>query len=82
MTRKTTFVEKGARQIEVEDEPLFDRRLLGEIVQWVKALGEVGVTPDKAVDVATRFLLAPLSMALEECCDEEDEEDDEDDDSY
>jgi hypothetical protein len=79
MARRTTFEEKGARQIEVEDEPLFDRRLLGEIVHWVKALGEVGVTPDKAVDVANRFVLASLSMALEECCDEEDEEDD---DSY
>ena len=82
MTRRTPFQENIPLQVEAEEEPLFDRRLLGELVHWVKALKDVGVSPDKAVDVATKFILAPLSMALEECCDEEGYEDDDDEDSY
>jgi len=78
MTRRTPFQENIPLHVEAEDEPLFDRRLLGELVHWVKELKDVGVSPDKAVDVATKFILAPLSMALEECCEEEDEDDDAD----
>lgn len=79
MTRETAFQGKLPLHVEAEEEPLFDRRLLEELVHWVKALGDVGVSADKAVDVATRFLLGPLSLAMEECCEDEEEEDD---DSY
>ena len=47
----------------VQTEQEIDRTILNELVVWVKTLREVGVSPDKAVDVAQKFFLA----ASDEC---------------
>ena len=47
----TTMVQKQTEQE-------IDRTILNELVVWVKALKEVGVSPDKAVEVAQSFFLA------------------------
>jgi hypothetical protein len=52
--------------------------VLDELCKWVKTLGQAGVSPDKAVEVARDFLLAAC-MADEEEMDEYDEYDEEDD---
>lgn len=54
--------------------------MLHEIVHWVKTLKEVGVSPDVAAQVATKFFVAACNASEddEEEWDEYAEEDDED----
>jgi hypothetical protein len=52
--------------------------VLDELVKWVKTLGQAGVSPDKAVEVARDFLLAAC-MADEEDMEEYDDFEGEDD---
>jgi hypothetical protein len=49
-----------------------DTSVLDEIVQWIKTLKDVGVSPDTAANVTTKFLIATSSVA-------EDYEDDDED---
>ena len=62
----------------LETETTLDRTMLNEIVHWVKTLKEVGVSPDVAAQVATKFFVAACNANEddEECWDEysEDEE--------
>lgn len=59
-----------------EQEVSMDEMVLEQLVVWVKKLKEVGVSPDKAVEVAQNFFLASMSVT----CDEEGEDfEDEDD---
>lgn len=58
-----------------EQEVSMDEMVLDQLVVWVKKLKEVGVSPDKAVEVAQNFFLASMAVA----CDEEGEEEDFDD---
>ena len=51
--------------------------VLDELVKWVKTLGQAGVSPDKAVEVARDFMLAAC-MEEEYDYGEEFDEDDED----
>lgn len=63
----------------VEPETTLDRTMLHEIVHWVKTLKEVGVSPDVAANVATKFFIAACNSEEEEETnwDEYQEEDDE-----
>lgn len=49
-----------------ESEPALDRTMLNEIVHWVKTLKEVGVSPDVAAQVATRFFIAACQATEED----------------
>ncbi len=42
-----------------EQEVSMDELVLEQLVTWVKKLKEVGVSPDKAVEVAQNFMLPP-----------------------
>lgn len=64
----------------LEADQTLDRTMLNEIVHWVKTLKDVGVSPDVAAQVATKFFVAACSAAEEgeeESWDEYSEEDDE-----
>lgn len=64
----------------VEPETTLDRTMLNEIVHWVRTLKEVGVSPDIAAQVATKFFIAACNTEEEEeetNWDEYSEEDDE-----
>lgn len=50
----------------LETETTLDRTMLNEIVHWVKTLKEVGVSPDVAAHVATKFFVAACNAAEEE----------------
>ena len=64
----------------LETESTLDRTMLNEIVHWVKTLKDVGVSPDVAAQVATKFFVAACNASDEEeeswdeFSDEEDEE--------
>ncbi len=64
----------------LETESSLDRTMLNEIVHWVKTLKDVGVSPDVAAQVATKFFVAACNAAeeeeetWEEYSDEEDDE--------
>lgn len=61
----------------LETETSLDRTMLNEIVHWVKTLKEVGVSPDIAAQVATKFFIAACNTEEEEEVWEEDYADDE-----
>jgi len=63
----------------LETETSLDRTMLNEIVHWVKTLKDVGVSPDVAAQVATKFFVAAVSSeeCEEEAWDEYSEEDEE-----
>jgi hypothetical protein len=62
----------------LETETTLDRTMLHEIVHWVKTLKEVGVSPDVAAQVATKFFVAACAAAEEdEGWDEYSDEDEE-----
>lgn len=50
----------------LETETTLDRTMLHEIVHWVKTLKEVGVSPDVAAQVATKFFVAACNAAEDE----------------
>lgn len=50
----------------VEPETTLDRTMLNEIVHWVKTLKDVGVSPDVAAQVATKFFVAACNATEEE----------------
>lgn len=50
----------------LETETTLDRTMLHEIVHWVKTLKDVGVSPDVAAQVATKFFVAACNAAEEE----------------
>lgn len=50
----------------VEPETTLDRTMLHEIVHWVKTLKDVGVSPDVAAQVATKFFVAACNTEEEE----------------
>ena len=50
----------------VEPEATLDRTMLNEIVHWVKTLKDVGVSPDVAAQVATKFFVAACNAAEDE----------------
>ncbi len=58
-----------------EQEVSMDELVLEQLVTWVKKLKEVGVSPDKAVEVAQNFMLASMAVACEEEGDDDDFED-------
>ncbi|MFN8654715.1 MAG: hypothetical protein U0105_00105 [Candidatus Obscuribacterales bacterium] len=59
-----------------EQEVSMDELVLEQLVTWVKKLKEVGVSPDKAVEVAQNFMLASMAVACEEEGEDDDFEDD------
>ncbi|MBX9689786.1 MAG: hypothetical protein K2X27_23960 [Candidatus Obscuribacterales bacterium] len=63
----------------LETETTLDRTMLNEIVHWVKALKEVGVSPDVAAQVATKFFVAACAASEdeEECWEEYSDDDEE-----
>lgn len=61
-----------------EQESTMDEMVLEQLVVWVKKLKEVGVSADKAVEVAQNFFLASMAVACEG--DDEEEWDEEEDD--
>jgi len=54
-----------------QTETIVDTSVLDEVVHWIKTLKEIGVSPDTAANVATKFFLA----GGEENSTEEEEED-------
>lgn len=59
-----------------EQEVSMDELVLEQLVTWVKKLKEVGVSPDKAVEVAQNFMLASMAVACEEEGDDDFEDED------
>ncbi len=57
-----------------QTQTIMDTSVLDEIVQWIKALKDVGVSPDTAANVTTKFFIATSAIAEESCEDDEDEE--------
>jgi hypothetical protein len=53
-----------------QTETIVDTSVLDEVVHWIKTLKEIGVSPDTAANVATKFFLA----GAEENSTEEDED--------
>lgn len=64
----------------LETETTLDRTMLNEIVHWVRTLKEVGVSPDVAAQVATKFFIAACNAGEEEESWDEYSDDDSDDD--
>ena len=62
----------------VKTEEAVANPVLTELINWVSALKTVGVSPDKAVEVARDFFLASCMSGEEEGEEWEYEEDDED----
>ena len=58
--------EKKMPNAVAESEPALDRTMLNEIVHWVNTLKQVGVTPDVAAQVATRFFIAACQASDDE----------------
>lgn len=52
-----------------QTQTLIDTSVLDEVIHWIKALKEVGVSPDTAANVTTRFFIAASTVS------EEDEDD-------
>ncbi len=55
-----------------QTQTIMDTSVLEEVVQWIKALKDVGVSPDTAANVTTKFFIATSAIGEEE--DFEDEE--------
>jgi len=51
-----------------------DTSVLDEIVQWIKTLKDVGVSPDTAANVTTKFFIATSALAEEDYVGEDDED--------
>lgn len=58
--------EKMPSNAVLETESGLDRTMLHEIIYWVKTLKEVGVSPDVAAQVATKFFVAACNASEEE----------------
>lgn len=60
----------------LETEAIIDRAYLNELIHWVKTLNSVGVSPDKAAEIAKDFMLHSCGASSEELEEEfyEDEE--------
>lgn len=56
-----------------QTQTIMDTTVLEEVVQWIKTLKDVGVSPDTAANVTTKFFIA-TSAVTEEDGDYEDEE--------
>lgn len=69
----------GNSIVEMEQEQSLDRTMLNELVHWVKTLKEVGVSPDVAATVATKFFVAVCSSDCHESWEEFDYDEDDDD---
>jgi hypothetical protein len=52
-----------------------DTTVLEEVVQWIKTLKDVGVSPDTAANVTTKFFIATSASAEGDYDDEEYSED-------
>jgi hypothetical protein len=50
----------------LETEAVIDRTYLNELTHWVKTLNAVGVSPDKAAEIAKDFMLHSCSASIEE----------------
>ena len=48
-----------------QTQTIMDTSVLDEIVQWIKALKDVGVSPDTAANVTTKFFIATSALAEE-----------------
>ncbi len=57
-----------------QTQTIMDTSVLDEIVQWIKTLKDVGVSPDTAANVTTKFFIATSTVA-EEYIDEDEDED-------
>ncbi len=56
-----------------QTQTIMDTSVLEEVVQWIKALKEVGVSADTAASVTTKFFIATSAVAEEEFDDEDEE---------
>ena len=45
---------------------IVDATVLEEVVHWIKALKDVGVSPDTAAQVTSQFFLAAVELAGDE----------------
>ena len=54
-----------------QTQTVMDTSVLDEVIQWIKALKEAGVSADTAANVTSRFFIAASTVS------EEDEDDDE-----
>lgn len=54
-------------------ENIIDTSILEEMIRWIKSLTAVGVSPDTAANVTSRFLIAACDLASEQDDDEDDE---------
>lgn len=62
-----------------ENEVSMEDMVLEQLIHWVKKLKDVGVSPDKAVEVAQNFFLASMVSCGEDEEFDVDEDDDDDD---
>ncbi len=58
-----------------QTQTIMDTSVLDEIVQWIKALKDVGVSPDTAANVTTKFFIATSAIAEEDYTSEDEDED-------
>ena len=58
-----------------QTQTIMDTSVLDEIVQWIKTLKDVGVSPDTAANVTTKFFIATSALAEEGYMDEDEDED-------
>lgn len=72
----TTSKENRMTTQTLENETIIDRAYLTEILHWVKTLNSVGVSPDKAAEIAKDFMLHSCDASADETDEEyyEDEE--------
>ena len=49
-----------------ETETLLDVSVLHEMISWIKALTAVGVSPDAAAEVTSKFFIAACDMTTED----------------
>jgi hypothetical protein len=55
---------KGAFMTQVtQTQTVMDTAVLDEVIHWIKALKEAGVSPDTAANVTSRFFIAASSMS-------------------
>ncbi len=57
-----------------QTQTIMDTSVLDEIVQWIKALKDVGVSPDTAANVTTKFFIATSAVAEDYLEEDEDED--------
>lgn len=46
-----------------QTQTIMDTSVLDEVVHWIKTLKEVGVSPDTAASVTTKFFIAASTVA-------------------